>query len=144
MVRALKFPFFRTPTHPFRSGTLLNCKIHYCPSKCHQLSDHSRMRCEFPFSTCCANGHSMKWKCHDGSPATCRRCEKERRATEEAKLEQALSQEQRESPRSKSQQEMESLNELMARLMLRNKRVQAVQENGTSTSIYNRSFLDRM
>jgi len=28
------------------SGALLNCKMHHCPSKCHRLPDHSRVRCE--------------------------------------------------------------------------------------------------
>jgi hypothetical protein len=95
------------------SGTLLGCKIHYCPLKCHQIFDHSRVRCESLLSTRCTNGHSRKWKCQDGPPVTCQRCERERRAAEQAKAEQARLQEQREAERSRFQQEMAQLDDFI-------------------------------
>jgi hypothetical protein len=120
-----------------RSGTLLNCKIHYCPLKCHQIFDHSRVRCESLLSTRCTNGHSRKWKCQDGPPVTCQRCERERRAAEQAKAEQAKAerakaeqtkaerakveqtrtQEQRETERSYLQRGMAQLNGQVTKLM---------------------------
>ena len=79
-----------------RSGALLSCKMHHCPLSCHQLPDHSQMYCEFLFHTRCVNGHSRKWKCHDGPPATCARCDSDLKAAERAKAEQAKLLEQRE------------------------------------------------
>ena len=89
-------PFSRVPAHACRSGTLLNCKKHYCPSKCHRTSDHSRMHCEVVLSTRCAAGHIGKWKCHDGPRAICGTCKQQRQAAEAAKAEASASLEQRE------------------------------------------------
>ena len=90
-------PISQVPAHPCRSGTLLNYKKHYCPSKCHRLSDHSRMHCEVLLSTRCAAGHIRKWKCHDGPRATCGTCEElHRKAAKAVKAELSASLEQRE------------------------------------------------
>ena len=90
-------PISQVPAHACRSGTLLSCKKHHCPSKCHRLSDHSRMDCEVLLSTRCAVGHIRKWKCHDGPRATCGTCEElQRQAAEAAKAEASASLEQRE------------------------------------------------
>jgi len=90
------------------------------------------MRCEFPLSTRCANGHPQKWKCHNGSPATCPKCERERKATKQADAAQAKIREQREAERRRYQQEMTQLEEWMARLTFGNKGTHAVQKDGTS------------
>ncbi|KZP13920.1 P-loop containing nucleoside triphosphate hydrolase protein [Athelia psychrophila] len=57
-------------------GTMLNCGVHLCPSKCHQLYDHSKMACEHIMPSKCPNGHDTSWKCHKPPPATCAKCEK--------------------------------------------------------------------
>jgi len=66
------------------SGTKLNCGIHSCQSKCHQLSDHSKMLCEQVMTSNCTNGHAQTWKCHEKQPLTCRICERDaKRAAEQ-------------------------------------------------------------
>ena len=59
------------------SGTKLTCGIHSCQSKCHQLSDHSKMLCEQVMTSYCPNNHAQTWKCHQKQPLTCRLCDRE-------------------------------------------------------------------
>jgi len=59
------------------SGTKLTCGIHSCQSKCHQLSDHSKMPCEQVMTSNCPSGHAQTWKCHQKQPLTCRICERD-------------------------------------------------------------------
>ncbi|KAF7312269.1 hypothetical protein MIND_00239900 [Mycena indigotica] len=63
-------------------GTMLNCGIHPCPSKCHQLSDHSKMECSHIIESKCSQGHARSWKCGKGPPLTCHKCEQETKAAE--------------------------------------------------------------
>ena len=63
-------------------GKLLNCNIHTCPHRCHQLQDHSRMNCKVIISSTCPNNHKTTRKCHDKAAAHCRKCEAELRARE--------------------------------------------------------------
>ncbi|KAI5777897.1 P-loop containing nucleoside triphosphate hydrolase protein [Geopyxis carbonaria] len=60
-------------------GTLLNCTVHTCPHKCHQLADHSKMQCEAVMTTPCGApaAHQQQWQCFRGPPAACVRCERE-------------------------------------------------------------------
>jgi hypothetical protein len=61
------------------SGVLLNCKIHQCPSRCHQIFDHSKIQCNFVMEQKCPKGHTIQWKCHQSHPAaSCPKCEKEK------------------------------------------------------------------
>ncbi|THH17888.1 hypothetical protein EUX98_g9045 [Antrodiella citrinella] len=62
-------------------GAMLSCQLHTCPSKCHQIYDHSKMKCEKVMDDRCANGHKRTWPCHETAPITCAKCEK---AAEEA------------------------------------------------------------
>ncbi|CAL1701681.1 unnamed protein product [Somion occarium] len=62
--------------------TMLSCNVHRCPSKCHQLSDHSKMSCEVVMFSNCTKGHSQQWKCHKGPPLTCCKCEREAKLAE--------------------------------------------------------------
>ncbi|KAJ7773271.1 P-loop containing nucleoside triphosphate hydrolase protein [Mycena metata] len=74
-------------------GTILNCGVHSCPSKCHQISDHSKMECNQIIQSKCPKGHPQQWKCCKGSPVTCGKCEYEaRRAEEKRKKEFELQQ----------------------------------------------------
>ena len=61
-------------------GKLLNCGIHACPHRCHQLQDHSRMDCKVIVSSTCPNNHKITRRCHDKAGAHCRKCEAEVRA----------------------------------------------------------------
>lgn len=64
-------------------GAKLNCGIHSCKSKCHQLSDHSKMLCEEVMTLNCPNGHAQTWKCHQKQPIACRICDREVQRAEE-------------------------------------------------------------
>jgi hypothetical protein len=62
---------------------MLNCGIHPCPLKCHQISDHSQMPCQHPYSGTCPVNHALKWKCHQSKPDPCPVCVKEAERAEE-------------------------------------------------------------
>nr|GAT60754.1 predicted protein [Mycena chlorophos] len=64
-------------------GVKLSCGIHQCPSKCHQLADHSKMRCTRIVDSKCPAGHPRSWECSQGPPASCRKCDQELKAAEE-------------------------------------------------------------
>ncbi len=66
------------------SDSMLNCGLHPCPQLCHQLSDHSKVLCEYILDDKCPKGHERSWKCHN-PPRGCSKCEAEaRRAQKEA------------------------------------------------------------
>jgi DNA repair exonuclease SbcCD ATPase subunit len=64
------------------SGKMLNCNVHSCPSRCHQLQDHSKMECKAVIASVCPNGHKVTRECHDKAAAICRKCEAVARAAE--------------------------------------------------------------
>ncbi|OJA15475.1 hypothetical protein AZE42_06349 [Rhizopogon vesiculosus] len=77
-------------------GTMLNCNVHPCPSKCHQLSDHSKALCQqWIFGKCAANIHKASWKCHQGPRTKCNPCEKDAERIQKQLLHDALLQEKR-------------------------------------------------
>ncbi|KAJ7756425.1 P-loop containing nucleoside triphosphate hydrolase protein [Mycena maculata] len=77
-------------------GTILNCGLHPCPSKCHQLSDHSRMECSYIVqSKCPLKGHPQSWKCHRRAPATCGKCDREAKLAEEKRQKEFALQQKR-------------------------------------------------
>lgn len=55
---------------------MLSCGVHQCPSKCHQLLDHSKMTCEAVLDYTCPNGHRRTYRCHQPPPSVCVKCEK--------------------------------------------------------------------
>jgi hypothetical protein len=63
------------------SGTRLNCGLHDCPSKCHQLYDHSKMKCQEPINGLCPMKHQTKRPCFKSS-AACSTCAEEDRQRE--------------------------------------------------------------
>lgn len=67
------------------SGTTLNCGIHLCPRKCHQLFDHSKMQCEFVLHDQCPRGHKKSWKCHNPPPNACTRCDEDAKRRQDEK-----------------------------------------------------------
>ncbi|KAI1935491.1 hypothetical protein LOZ12_005733, partial [Ophidiomyces ophidiicola] len=66
-------------------SAILNCGIHTCPQKCHQLYDHSKMACHAIVENTCPNKHRYMWSCSQGQPKICPTCEKVARAAEEKK-----------------------------------------------------------
>ena len=62
------------------STSLLSCG-HTCPSKCHQISDHSKMPCEAVVYGKCPIGHPSSRKCKEPQKP-CAKCEAIRKAAE--------------------------------------------------------------
>ncbi|EPQ56100.1 P-loop containing nucleoside triphosphate hydrolase protein [Gloeophyllum trabeum ATCC 11539] len=73
---------------PQPCGAPLSCGIHSCPMKCHQLSDHAKMQCEFVFSDRCPKGHQQSWKCQEGQPVSCKKCDRDDMAAEKRRQEE--------------------------------------------------------
>ncbi|CBF78777.1 hypothetical protein AN7246.2 [Aspergillus nidulans FGSC A4] len=72
-------------------GTKLNCGLHDCPHKCHQLSDHSKMNCRKVIDWTCTRDHRFKRPCFQ-QHESCHRCaeedkERERRRQRDMDLE---------------------------------------------------------
>jgi predicted ribosome quality control (RQC) complex YloA/Tae2 family protein len=62
---------------------MLKCNVHKCPSRCHQIFDHSKIRCMTVLKQKCSKGHNQSWYCHSGAaPSTCATCERGRREAE--------------------------------------------------------------
>jgi hypothetical protein len=99
----------------FASGTLLRCGQHKCPSKCHQISDHSKMPCLFIMRSRCPNNHPQSWECHRGIPLTCRKCEQAAKAAEEKSRKDFELQQQRDADQLAHKQTMDALNEKIAK-----------------------------
>lgn len=62
-------------------GTQLSCGTHYCPSKCHQLYDHSKMECQALVQFVCSQKHRSQRLCSK-SQAACTICAEEDRQRE--------------------------------------------------------------
>ncbi|EKG10223.1 CbxX/CfqX [Macrophomina phaseolina MS6] len=60
-------------------GTKLNCGVHDCPSRCHQLSDHSNIKCNVVMHDKCPQKHKLSWRCFAGRPSFCTICEDDAR-----------------------------------------------------------------
>ncbi|KAJ5939590.1 hypothetical protein N7466_002724 [Penicillium verhagenii] len=63
-------------------GVKLNCGAHECPSKCHQLKDHSKMRCTKIVKWNCPRGHTLSSPC-SLAKGSCRFCTQEDRLKKE-------------------------------------------------------------
>ncbi|KAF3484283.1 NFX1-type zinc finger-containing protein 1 [Arthroderma uncinatum] len=60
-------------------GEMLKCGLHKCPSSCHQLFNHAKISCMAPLTQKCSNGHNQSWRCHQGAPPVCQKCERDRK-----------------------------------------------------------------
>lgn len=58
-------------------GSKLSCGVHDCPQRCHALTDHSKMSCEFMLEDECPRKHKLSWRCSDTRPPSCRKCDVE-------------------------------------------------------------------
>ncbi|TVY43119.1 NFX1-type zinc finger-containing protein [Lachnellula subtilissima] len=63
-------------------GASLSCGKHQCPSSCHQIVDHSKMKCQAREQKMCSIGHKINWCCSEGEPKSCHACERARKAAE--------------------------------------------------------------
>ena len=64
---------------------MLNCGVHVCPQKCHQLHDHSKVLCTFVIRDQCTKGHKRSWQCHKPPAKACKKCEDEARKVQKEK-----------------------------------------------------------
>lgn len=64
------------------SGIILGCGVHCCPLKCHPPSDHSNMLCEALIDSPCPQNHRRRYKCHQGPPVACAKCDDAKRLAE--------------------------------------------------------------
>ena len=94
---------------------MLSCKRHPCPSKCHQLADHSQMLCEQLSTDQCPAGHSQQWKCHKGPPPTCIKCERQQELAEKKRQERFALQERRDAEQRDHERQMAELEAKEAR-----------------------------
>ncbi|KAK0127291.1 hypothetical protein ONS96_006841 [Cadophora gregata f. sp. sojae] len=110
-------------------GTLLKCKIHKCPSSCHQLFDHSQMKCHAVTKQKCPNGHSQSWQCFQGSPKSCNPCERDRKIAEKKAKKALEDQIRREEMKQNHLKEMSKLDEELEKLIqgMQDTRLQAEQ-----------------
>ncbi|KAF9525976.1 P-loop containing nucleoside triphosphate hydrolase protein [Crepidotus variabilis] len=77
-------------------GVLLSCGTHKCPSKCHAIVDHSKMKCNEPSSSRCLQGHLWNYVCADGPPVVCQKCERETKLRKKKQDQEYLATQRRE------------------------------------------------
>lgn len=65
---------------------MLKCGLHKCPSKCHQIYDHSKILCNEILTLKCSNGHDQRWKCYESAPLSCRKCDQEEKDRKEKQI----------------------------------------------------------
>ncbi|KAI0050262.1 P-loop containing nucleoside triphosphate hydrolase protein [Auriscalpium vulgare] len=92
-------------------GTMLKCGLHTCPSKCHQLADHSKMACDQIMHDKCSAGHPLSWKCQFSRPLVCRKCERAAALAEKKQKEAFEAQRLREVEQQKHIQQLAELEE---------------------------------
>ena len=63
------------------SRTMLNCGKHTCPQRCHQLFDHSKVKCKQIIQDKCSQDHTITWECWKQS-VPCGKCEAEAKRRE--------------------------------------------------------------
>lgn len=90
---------------------MLNCGIHTCPQQCHQLFDHSKMKCESVLKEKCPKGHVKSWKCHATAPLSCHRCERDAKDLQQKQQKALEDQERRERADLKHAKQMAQLDE---------------------------------
>ncbi|KAL4912229.1 P-loop containing nucleoside triphosphate hydrolase protein [Aspergillus aurantiobrunneus] len=87
--------------------TKLDCGLHDCPHKCHQLSDHSKMPCRKVTEWTCSRNHRLTRPCFQ-QKGTCYRCveedkELERRRQRDMELDRKREEQQKEYSRQLAQ-----------------------------------------
>lgn len=96
--------------------TKLGCGTHRCPSKCHQLYDHSKMLCEENMSCLCdLRGHKQSFKCHQGPPKSCRKCDQIEKADKKKRQEEYEAQQRRDSELQEHLRELAEIDAEIAR-----------------------------
>ncbi|KAH7096945.1 P-loop containing nucleoside triphosphate hydrolase protein [Auriculariales sp. MPI-PUGE-AT-0066] len=112
-------------------GVLLSCGQHQCPSKCHWISDHSKMACEIKLTYICQFGHKKLYMCSNGPPQTCSECEKEAKEEKERIKRRQEEQERRDSEQKVHEKELQTVQAQIEaeRLAQRDARAREEMEN---------------
>ena len=87
------------------------------PSSCHQLYDHSKMKCLAITKQKCASGHSQSWQCFQGNPVSCNTCEREKKIAEKKAKRALEDQTRREEMKKKHLNEMAKLDDEIEKLI---------------------------
>jgi hypothetical protein len=95
---------------------MLKCGLHKCPSKCHQISDHSRKLCKEILNLKCLNGHDQKWRCHESAPLSCRKCDQEEKDRKRKQTKAFEEQQRRERDQKEHTKRMAEVEEEIERL----------------------------
>ncbi|KAG8749048.1 hypothetical protein FRC14_001737 [Serendipita sp. 396] len=124
-------------------GALLACKKHVCPSKCHQISDHSKMKCLYLFQDNCPQGHSRRWECHAGPPDPCPSCEEKSKLAEKMNRLAFLAQERRDKKERDHNQKMAAIDDQIKEKhdALRDKHLEAEQKRALAEKEQELSYL---
>ncbi|KAF8624034.1 hypothetical protein AX17_007240 [Amanita inopinata Kibby_2008] len=109
----------------------LNCGIHKCPSKCHQLYDHSKMPCQAYIFSRCDNNHDTSYFCHKGLSPVCANCDKQKRQAEKQQREDFALKEKRDRERKQHEEKVTELEEKIrnARQQIRDAQLAEEREN---------------
>lgn len=98
------------PLHlPRKSDHILSCGVHKCPSRCHQIYDHSKMECEAIVEDKCPQNHVRRLKCYQGPAGDCPRCIKEKENEEKRKKKAAEQEAKREAEQKEHLRKMAEL-----------------------------------
>lgn len=113
-----------------KSGARLNCGIHNCPQRCHQLYDHSKMDCQTIVESVCPRSHRVTRRCFKAK-STCRKCEAEDDEKERIKQRDHELDMQREAKQKLYMQQLQEVQDEIAleRRMLRDRAEQNDQES---------------
>ncbi len=107
---------------------MLSCGVHPCPSKCHQLSDHSKMKCEAVMRSRCPNSHSQEFVCGDGLPTSCTKCERERKLAEKKQKEELAETQRREAEQRAHLKRMDELDAEIAATLRKKEEARLARE----------------
>ena len=104
------------------SQSLLSCGLHLCPSRCHQIVDHSKMKCETIVHVACSKKHKLRRLCYQ-TQLPCPKCEREARAQELKRQRDYQLERTREANQKKYEQELADIKDQTEhqRQVLRNK-----------------------
>ncbi|KAJ3930107.1 MAG: P-loop containing nucleoside triphosphate hydrolase protein [Lentinula lateritia] len=92
-------------------GTMLKCGLHCCPSKCHQLADHSKMACEAIVQFKCPKNHNQRYKCSEGPLLSCKKCDQEADEVKRKQQRALESQRKQEAQKVEYERKLRELNE---------------------------------
>ncbi|KAK0239335.1 P-loop containing nucleoside triphosphate hydrolase protein [Armillaria nabsnona] len=115
-------------------GAQLRCGQHVCPSKCHQLYDHSKMACHEIIPRQCPKGHNQSYKCSQGPAAAldpCKKCERDAKAAEAKRQKDFERQKKRDEEEAEHLRQMKEINDKLAeeQQLLRDTQIKEAREN---------------